>query len=399
LATFSREQAANAVHKASGERDVIQENLLDVDASFGKRLLAGAELSGQTKQRWDEAAAVLAGLWELYSDYSAVIDRAREMMTRRLGASELAEITALMTGPSIQLARPTPLARRDVADSGHQQLTLASAVTHMRRAFAIVTAVVSAAEQVWNEVAGKLDEVGSELGHATSLAASLGDEALTGELAAAQAELVRLREVLNSDPLAMRFGDAVDSSAADRLRNKVAAAAARAADLARLRDGARQRVAAVATAAAAAHAAREDAAAACQRAAAKITAVPAAPADRTDLSARIAALDTLLAAGRWTRLSSELDLLERELTSATSFFRDTERTVAGLLSRRDELRGLLDAYRAKAARLGATEDAGLAARYDYARELLWTAPCDLTAAADAVNRFQQAVLAIGAQQS
>jgi len=399
LATFSREQAANAVHKASGERDVIQQNLLDVDASFGKRLLAGAELSGQTKQRWDEAAAVLAGLWELYSDYSAVIDRASEMMTRRLGASELAEITALMTGPSIQLARPTPLARRDVADSGHQQLTLASAVTHMRRAFAIVTAVVSAAEQVWNEVAGKLDELGTELGHATSLAASLGDKALTGELAAAQAELVRLREVLNSDPLAMRFGDAVDSSGADRLRNKVAAAAVRAADLARLRDGARQRVAAVAAAAAAAHAAREDAAAACQRAAAKITAVPAAPADRTDLSARIAALDTLLAAGRWTRLSSELDLLERELTSATSFFRDTERTVTGLLSRRDELRGLLDAYRAKAARLGATEDPGLAARYDYARELLWTAPCDLTAAADAVNRFQQAVLAIGAQQS
>jgi hypothetical protein len=35
---------------------------------------------------------------------------------------------------------------------------------------------------------------------------------------------------------------------------------------------------------------------------------------------------------------------------------------------------------------------------DHARELLWTAPCDLTAAADAVNRFQQAVLAVGAQR-
>jgi hypothetical protein len=79
--------------------------------------------------------------------------------------------------------------------------------------------------------------------------------------------------------------------------------------------------------------------------------------------------------------------------------RDTERTVAGLLSRRDELRGLLDAYKAKAARLGAVEDLDLAVRYDQARELLWTAPCDLDAAADAVSRFQQAVLAIGARQS
>jgi len=106
----------------------------------------------------------------------------------------------------------------------------------------------------------------------------------------------------------------------------------------------------------------------------------------------------LLAAGRWTRLSSELDVIERELASATSNSRDTERTVAALLDRRDELRGLFDAYKAKAARVGATEDPSLDARYDQARELLWTAPYDLTATADAVNRFQQAVLAVGAQR-
>jgi hypothetical protein len=93
-----------------------------------------------------------------------------------------------------------------------------------------------------------------------------------------------------------------------------------------------------------------------------------------------------------------LELIERELASATSKSRDTERIVAALLSRRDELCGLFDAYKAKAARLGATEDPSLAARYDQARELLWTAPCDLNAAADAVDRFQQAVLAIGAQR-
>ena len=65
------------------------------------------------------------------------------------------------------------------------------------------------------------------------------------------------------------------------------------------------------------------------------------------------------------------------------------------LGRRDELRGLLGAYQAKAARLGAAEDPGLAERYDRARGLLWTAPCDLTAAADAVTGYQQAVLALG----
>jgi hypothetical protein len=56
---------------------------------------------------------------------------------------------------------------------------------------------------------------------------------------------------------------------------------------------------------------------------------------------------------------------------------------------------MLQAYKAKAARLGAAEDLGLTERYDVARDLLWTAPCDLGAAADAVAAYQQAILAIG----
>src|SRR5262249_43118478 len=62
---------------------------------------------------------------------------------------------------------------------------------------------------------------------------------------------------------------------------------------------------------------------------------------------------------------------------------------------RDELRGLLDAYRAKAGRLGAAEDAALDASYRHAHDLLWTAPCDLAAASAAVTGYQQAVLRLG----
>jgi hypothetical protein len=390
-AMFTKTQAADAVAAARHERDSVQANLLDLDGSFGKRLLAGATLTGTTRQRWESAASILAALWELYEAYSAVIDRAAEALARRPGQKELAEITALLTGPSVEIDHgPAPLARRDLADTGREQMTLAAARGRMRGAFAAVAAVTSTAEQAWNDIAGKLDAAAGDL----SGIEVLGDQDLASEVAEVQADLDRLRSLLNADPL----GGQVDPAAADRLLDRAAAVAARSAELARLRDGARQRIAAVTAAADVAHSAREDAAAACLRAAAKITAVPEVPADRSDLSARIAALDALLAAGRWTRLSSELDLLERELASATSNFRDTERTMATLLSRRDELRGLLDAYKAKAARLGAAEDPGLATGYDQARQLLWTAPCDLNAAADAVNRFQQAVLAIGAQR-
>jgi hypothetical protein len=390
-ATLTKKQAADAVAAARDEREIIQANLLDLDGSFGRRLLAGATLTGITRQRWESAAGALAALWDLYEAYSAVIDRAAETLARRPGQKGLAEITALLTGPSVEVDRgPAPLARRNLAETGREQMTLTAARAWMSDAFARVTGVVSAAEQAWNDMAGALDSAAADL----SGVEVLGDQDLALEMAEVQADLDRLRGLLNTDPL----GGQANPAAADRLLDRAAAVAARSADLARTRDGARQRIAAVTAAADAARAAHEDTAAACLRAAAKITAVPLVPVGRADLSARIAALDTLLAGGRWTRLSSELDLIERELASATSNSRDTERTVAALLGRRDELRGLFDAYKAKAARLGAIEDPSLAARSDQARELLWTAPCDLTAAADAVNRFQQAVLAIGAQR-
>jgi hypothetical protein len=406
IPVLTKERAPAVVQAAAAERDAIQANLLELDGSFGKRLLAGAALSGQTKRRWEATSVSLANLWQLYSSYSAVVDRAADAVHGHLGPRELAAITNLLTGPSVQLAAgPAPLAGRDLADSGREDLTVVAAVTRMRRAFGPITEVVSAAEQVVNEMAGKLDVLGAELGRVTPLAASLADEAVTGNLAAAQSELSRLRATLSSDPLSLWLGGpaptagTVDTSAADRLQDRVTATVTRVDELVRLREDARQRIAGVTTAAATARAAYEDAAAAWQRAAVKIAAeaLPAQPPGLADLTVRLADLGTLLAAGRWTRLAAELDEIERELATAAGNFHDTERTVVAAMSRRDELRGLLGAYQAKAARLGAEEDPGLTERFNHARGLLWTAPCDLAAAADAVTGYQRAVLALGGQ--
>jgi hypothetical protein len=395
---MTRNQAAAAVKAAVAERDAIQANLLELDSSFGKQLLAGAELTGDTRRRWDAAATTLATLWQVFSAYSAVVDQAAEAAARHLGPRELAAISGLLTGRSVQLASgPAPLAGRDLADPGREDLTPATAVARMRGAFSSVTEVVSAAEHVWTEVAGRLDAVGAELARVTPLAATLGDEALTGNLTAVQGELARLRDMLNSDPLALwQPGGTVDTSGADGLAARVTAAATRVDELVRLREEAHQRVAEVTAAAAAARSAREDAVAAWQQAAAKIAAgaLPPPPAGLADLSGRLDGLAALLAAGRWTRLASELDLLDRELATATAGFREAERAVVAAMAKRDELRGLLGAYKAKAGRLGAAEDASLAERYDRARDLLWTAPCDLAAAEAAVAGYQRAVLGV-----
>jgi hypothetical protein len=116
---LTKDRAPAVVAAAVAERDAISANLLELDGSFGKRLLEGATLSGETKRRWEATAATLASLWQVYSAYSAVVDQAAEAVKGHLGPKELASITTLLTGPSIQLSPgPAPLAGRDLADPG-----------------------------------------------------------------------------------------------------------------------------------------------------------------------------------------------------------------------------------------------------------------------------------------
>jgi hypothetical protein len=375
---FTRQQATEAAAQAASERDTIQSNMLDLDGGFGKQLLAGTQLAGVSKQRWDTASATSAALWETFNAYTAVIDRAVTLAGGRLGQRELTELSELLTGPSVSLARAGS-ARRDIADPGYDKVTLATARARMRDQYTQINDVVTAAEQSWTTMAGRLDAAASGLA-----IDPMGDAAVAADLASARTELERLRAALNADPLG------ADVTEADRLGQRCAALAQRAASLAALRSGAAGQITAIRALADSCRSAQAAAAAAYQRAAARIAAVPPVPV-AADPAPRLAELDALVAAGRWDRLRSELELLERELTGTASRFHESEQTLVSLLSQRDELRGLLDAYKAKAARLGAAEDTSLCGLYDAAQALLWTAPCDLNAASAAVTSYQQAV--------
>jgi hypothetical protein len=395
---MSREQAAAAVAKATAERDSIQANLLDLDGSFGKRMLAGATLTGESKLRWEAAAADLAALWEIFNAYAAVVNEAAELVAGagRLSDRQLAHVTTWLTGASVELTRQQPLGRRGLTETGRSDLTLDAAVQEMKRAFASVAGVVAAAESVWNETADGLGEIGTQLAAAKEQLGDLSDDEVTGALTAAEDELGQLRDALNSDPLALWQGGRVDTTRLERLRAQAAAATVRAADLARLRVNARQRISAAQAAVAAATTAREGADAARSAAAAKIARnyLPPPPPEAPDLDVRLAALGKLEAAGRWARLAAELDTIETEAAAATERYRDAGRAAAALLDRREELRGLLDAYQAKSVRLGAAEDTELGKLYAQAHDLLWTAPCDLAIAAAAVRHYQEAILAL-----
>jgi hypothetical protein len=265
----------------------------------------------------------------------------------------------------------------------------------MRRSFTEVTDVTSAVEKVWAALGPPLDAAEAELAARRALASGLGTE--TGRaFRDAEAALAALRSDSSADPLAFLHDGQVDTAAADRLQAQAAELGAKIAELDRLRSRARGRIDALAAAAGTARADRQDAIAAATRAAELVTvALPAAlPADSADVAEpRLAGLSALAAGGHWDRLQAELDRGEAELAAAAGQTAEIRRLADAALARREELRGLLGAYKAKAARLGASEDVAVSGRYDQAHDLLWSAPCDLDAAAAAVSGYQQAILA------
>jgi hypothetical protein len=237
-----------------------------------------------------------------------------------------------------------------------------------------------------------LQQVAADLGAARQQAGGIADDALSNALALAETDLAQLRDAVNSDPLALWQRGQVDVARLDRLRERAAVAVSRGAELSALRENAGQRIAAVAVTVSAARDAWQDAMTAREAAMAKVAGELPAPPDVHGLAGQLAALDTLQAAGRWSRLASELDLLEEQAAAAAKGCRDAERQATALLDRRAELRGLLEAYQAKAVQCGGAEDSELDECHGRAHDLLWTAPCDLPAAADAVTAYQQAVL-------
>jgi hypothetical protein len=168
------------------------------------------------------------------------------------------------------------------------------------------------------------------------------------------------------------------------------------AELTRLRDGYPQRLAALRALADEVATAERAAAEAHARAAAKIAGPGPrpAPAAGAVLHSRIADLDRLGRQARWSDLSTGLAAAEQSARGALQRAEQLRAAADGLLDRRAELRGRLDAYLVKAAASGLAEHGELTTRYEQAHALLFTAPCDLRGATRAVLAYQQTLASL-----
>ncbi|MFI9003817.1 hypothetical protein [Streptomyces sp. NPDC053541] len=399
---MDRDEVDRALARLGAEHKAVEDSLLALQDHAGRRLLEGAELTGTTRERWEGAERSITLLWAYFDAYTAALREAREIRARRRwpGREELVELTERLRGESV-LVPGGALERSALAE----RFTLDGLVARMNELYAASLDVVVTADAVWSALPARIDLLAAELGRTRSLAHSVGvrpgEHPAGDELESITAELTALRAQVVSDPLAF-WRPAQGSSAPgggrpDTGRYDTAARALE--DVRReieavlqVRQDAEERLLRLRDVLSRADRTLAEARAARGEVLAKIAAseVPAVSGPPVALQERLAAAAEHRRHARWHRLSPLLDALEQEAEEELLRARESLTAVTAPLAVRAELRGRLDAYKAKVARLGAAEDPLLVERYDTARRMLWSAPCDLRVAEQAVLRYQQA---------
>ncbi|GHF52008.1 hypothetical protein GCM10018790_32440 [Kitasatospora xanthocidica] len=419
---LSREEVDRALARLGAERDAVESALLALQDHPGLRLLEGAELTGRTLERWSVAGKGLPLLWALFDRYSEALASARAVRARKAkpGAPELAELNELLTGDAVTVpggALPDGPQLLGAPAKLVERVSLDALMARMNSWYATVLEVVSAADAVWSALPARIDLLLAELHRVRTLAGSLGVRSgvhpLGDDLTGIEQDLTELRTEVRGDPLALwrparvpaqrgtvPEGSAfagpagvVDTERFDRAGRALDGVRLELEDLLRLRDEAEERLQGVGDLLQRADATLAEARRARGEVLAKIAAsdVPAVPGPASALRERIIAALDLRQAGQWGRLAPLLDTLEDAAAKELARARQSLTEVTQPLAVRAELRGRLDAYKAMAARLRVAEDPEVLERYEKARWLLWSAPCDLRAAAAAVARFQQSL--------
>jgi len=367
----------------------IAANLVDLDDNPARKDLDKTKLTGRTAAAWADATDALTQLWDGYRMLTDVIAEARSLRDKRkLSDTDRAAFVHRVQGRSITLSTSiVPLAQRGLLGAGqvHTTCSPAELLSAMEAAFRTAVTVATQAGDVWQKLLPAAADATAAVDNVRVLIRLHGGPQAT--IDEADRRLGAFTRTLATDPLG------VDERELSAVRDLVARADAERTSAAELKEALTQRLAD-------AHALLDQFAEA-QRAA---DAALDAAADRfreqdlhvvrgPDLRPDLAAVDALAAAGQWALISPRLADWTRRARERLAALRDAAAHNDGLLVARNELRGRLDAYRAKALRRGLGENAELTPLADAARTALYTAPCDLDAARAAVNAYQDALTA------
>ncbi|MFF5531737.1 hypothetical protein ACFY71_04555 [Streptomyces cinerochromogenes] len=396
---MDRDEVDRALARLGQEHEAIETSLLALQDHAGRRLLEGADLTGVTKERWQATEAQITRLWAYFDAYTAALRGAREIRARRRWSSreDLAELTELLRGESVTVPG---------GGSGRlsETYSLSALVDRMNELYATSLDMIVAADAVWSALPARIDLLAAELQRTRGLAHSVGvrpgEHPAGDDLERITRTLTQLREDVVRDPLAFWVpaegssapgGGRPDTTVYDREARALEDVRREIDAVLTVRQDAEARLIRLRDVLSRADRTLAEARTARGEVLAKIAAteVPVVSGPPTALQEQLATAAEYRRQAQWHRLSPLLESLEEKAEDELLRARESLTAVTAPLAVRAELRGRLDAYKAKVARHGLAEDPLLVERYDAARRMLWSAPCDLRVAEQAVLRYQQ----------
>ena len=377
------DDALTALRRLDAAADAISINLVDLERDSTHQLLQNAALRGETARAWADARDALA---QLFDDYARLTD----LLARARGHRGI-QLEALVLGPSIALSsEDVPIGARSLL-AGAQSTeccTPTELLARMTDAFDRAQIVIARIGRAWDQLTPRVGAERARLAAAVETAAALGWDA-SAQLARTEGALASVAEQVLADPLSAdgreldRIGEELDARVRDleragRLRADIDDEMARAYSFA---DEVRE-----------VHVRVKDARV---RARSRIAGdpVPPAPDAEVDLRAELATVAARIDAGDWLGAEAGLARWNARAHATRERALGALRAASEPIEARDELRGRLDALRAKADGVGAHENGALADLYRQARDVLYAAPTDLSIAADVLGRYQTAVAA------
>jgi hypothetical protein len=394
--SISRDAADQMLAGLGAAHDRVAAAMFALDSQPALGYLRGSTLTGTTASRWQTLRPELDVLWAHFTLLGVVVEQARAIRgARRPGDAEWGELSAMLQESTIGL----DAAGLPADGSGNPAVTWIKVwdlAQQLEQRCAAVAAQLSEVDAAWSAVAGRLGPIAEAVDKATALAAELGAASTVEPL---RATLANLQSTAIEDPLAAAPGGRVGGRVDDGLRElsaRVDTTRQRLAELKSLRDGYQQRVAGLRGLADDVIAAERELAEVYARVTEKILdpGLAALPSFGAGLRTTADQLERLGVSGEWATLADTMAATEKSAREARERVSYLRQVATGLLDRREELRGRLDAYRAKAASKGVVEHPELTNRYDEAHRVMFTAPCDLRAGTRAVLAYQQTLSAL-----
>ncbi len=362
--------------------------LVDIDADVTRQLLAASgALRGQTASRWADASSRLDGLWRDQLALDQLLERVAHVRQQRLWWSQaaLAELDDLLEGAHVLIAQSDPGPLTLTGNSARvRRTTIEAVLEQMSRDYDIVAALVCQVAEVWAEPTQRLDALAHQVREVADSTTWFGAQG-PPELATLAPALAAALDQAHHDPLEL------DLSEVEVLEERVARLVVLVSHLARGRHERDADLIAISESV--------------QRGMHDLAQGKSALADSSarvvmPTSASEVADELGLALGQLGRectafLASDAPVDCVTLRGRVDELRARLAAVLALgperVGERDELRGVLEAYRAKVRHLGLAEDAELDLHYEQAQAELSLAPCDVERAARLVEQYRRTV--------